>query len=120
MADFAIKRSKPKGASKTRIVSVIGEMTILHANEIKAALLEAFDEAQQLQVDVGKVTELDLAGLQLLCSAHRSSIATSKGFIVNGAGRELFKSAALAAGFPRHIGCAQDGNKTCIWVGGEN
>ncbi|KAF0215130.1 MAG: sulfate transporter/antisigma-factor antagonist [Geobacteraceae bacterium] len=118
MADFTIKRSKPKGASKTRVLSVSGEMTIQHANEIKSALLAAFAEAEHLSLDLGKVTEFDLAGMQLICSAHRAAYTTKKEFTVTGTGSEVFKAAALAAGLPRHIGCAEDVNKTCIWVGG--
>lgn len=118
MADFTIKRAKPKGAPDTRVLSVSGEMTIQYASEIKSALLAAFDEAEHLSLDLGKVTEFDLAAMQLICSAHRTTFTTKKEFTVTGTGSEMFKTAVQAAGLPRHKGCAEDVNNTCIWVGG--
>ena len=120
MADFTINRTKSEGAADTTVVSIAGEMNIQHATEIKAALLEAFAEAGHLQLDMDKVTEIDLAGLQLLCSAHRASILANKSFTAAGVGGEMIEAAAVAAGFPRHVGCVQDVNKTCIWAGGGN
>jgi anti-anti-sigma factor len=46
-----------------------GELTISHVAEIKDAMVKALDEDGDLVLVTEQVTEIDVAGLQLLCSA---------------------------------------------------
>ena len=120
MSDFSIEQMDKADAPGTKIVVVIGEMTIQNAGEIRNALLEAFSEGEGVRLEMGKVAEIDLAGLQLLCAAHKTSMADNKHFSINGIDNEAIKSVIRDAGFPRYTGCVQDINKTCVWTGGEN
>ncbi|NMG04379.1 STAS domain-containing protein [Azoarcus taiwanensis] len=43
-----------------------GELTIYSAAECKDALLAALEESDGLEIDLGSVTEIDTAGVQLL------------------------------------------------------
>jgi anti-anti-sigma regulatory factor len=119
MSDFSIKQMNQADAPGTRTVVVSGEMTIQNAGEIRIALLEAFSQGERVCLDMGKVTVADLAGLQLLCTAHRTSMTDKKHFTVTGIDNEALRSVIRDAGFPRSTGCAEDVNKTCIWTGGE-
>jgi anti-anti-sigma regulatory factor len=94
-----------------------GEMTILNAGEIRNALLVAFSEGEEVCLDLGKVTEVDLAGLQLLCAAHRTAMADKKQFSISGIDNEVIECVIQDAGFLRHTGCAEDVDKTCVWTG---
>jgi anti-anti-sigma regulatory factor len=120
MTGFSIKLVNQPEVPGTITVVVTGEMTIQNAAEIRNSLLQAFSDGESLILEMDKVTEVDLAGLQLLCSAHRSSIADRKRFSVSGIYNEAIKSVILDAGFPRHSGCVEDIEKTCVWTGGEN
>lgn len=53
------------GAGQAKM-SLIGEMTIFHINDIKESLVKQFSEANELQIDLSGVSEIDTAGLQLL------------------------------------------------------
>jgi anti-anti-sigma regulatory factor len=119
MSDFSIQQMNQVDAPGTKIVVVNGEMTIQNAGEIRNVLLGAFSDGEGLCLEMGKVTEIDLAGLQLLCAAHKTSMTDKKPFSVSGIDCEAIKTVIRDAGFLRHIGCAQDINKTCIWTGGE-
>lgn len=119
MSDFSIQQMNQAGALGTKIVVVNGEMTIQNAGEIRNVLLEAFSQGEGVCLEMGKVTEVDLAGLQLLCAAHRTSMADKKHFSVSGIDNDAIRPVIRDAGFSRHTGCAEDIDKTCVWTGGE-
>lgn len=119
MSDFSIQQMNQADALGTKIVVVNGEMTIQNAGEIRNVLLEAFSQGEGVCLEMGKVTEVDLAGLQLLCAAHRTSMADKKHFSVSGIDNDAIRPVIRDAGFSRHTGCAEDIDKTCVWTGGE-
>jgi len=51
-------------------LKISGALTILHVAALKAALLEAFAQADRVDVDLAAITEVDVAGLQLLCAGQ--------------------------------------------------
>jgi anti-anti-sigma factor len=120
MSGFSIQQSNRSDKPDAGILIVNGEMTIQNAGEIRSALLEAFAGVEVLSLDMTDVTEIDLAGLQLLCAAHRTSTTDKKSFSISGTDNETVKSMIRDAGFDRHTGCVHDIDKTCIWVEGEN
>jgi anti-anti-sigma regulatory factor len=119
MPGFSIEQMNHAESSGTKIVVVSGEMTIQNAGEIRMVLLDAFADGVELHMEMDKVTEVDLAGLQLLCAAHRTALTVKKHFSISGLDNEAIRSVILDAGFPRHTGCAEDINKTCVWTGGD-
>ena len=52
-------------------VSLAGELTIYSAAEIKAGLAEAMASANEIEVDLSGISEMDTAGLQLMLIAKR-------------------------------------------------
>jgi anti-anti-sigma factor len=119
MSDFSIEQMDKVDATGIKTVVINGEMTIQNAGEIRNALLEAFSQGEGVCLEMGKVSEVDLAGLQLLCAAHRTSMAGKKHFYISGIDNEAIECLIRDAGFLRHTGCAEDVDKTCVWTGGE-
>ena len=120
MDDFTVNLSFPADQANTRTVTITGPMTIPHGREIKAALAEAMDAGETVQLDLRAVTEIDLIGLQAICATHRSSIANHKGFSIIRDDNPAFEAVVQALGFARHTGCIQDSGHTCVWAkGGE-
>ncbi|SNB44783.1 STAS domain-containing protein [Geobacter sp. DSM 9736] len=117
MSDFTVTHSMSEDG-EVRVVTLSGEMTIMHAGELRETLLSALAGEGKFRVDVTAVTDIDLAGLQLLCAAHRAAVGARGTMTLNREGNEGFVDAARAAGFPRHVGCSRDTEKSCIWVGG--
>lgn len=60
----------PQGHS-ARVV-LAGELTIYTVAEIKAGLAEAMAQADEIEVDLSGITEVDTAGVQLLLIAKRN------------------------------------------------
>lgn len=71
----------PETATGERL-SLDGEMTIGRAVELKQALLGALGGRGPLDLDLGAVTDLDTAGVQLLLLARAVATARQKPFKV--------------------------------------
>lgn len=57
--------------TQQRTVSLHGELTIFSVQDIRNRLLEVLATLDEIQVDLGEVTEVDTAGLQLMLLAKR-------------------------------------------------
>jgi anti-anti-sigma regulatory factor len=99
MDEFSLTTTTPAGKPVTREVAVSGTMTIHHAAEIKEALLAAFAEADDVRMELTQVTEIDLVGLQLLHSAHQTSVIMGKRFASSGSCGKAVTAAMERAGF---------------------
>ncbi|OGU16605.1 MAG: hypothetical protein A2076_02720 [Geobacteraceae bacterium GWC2_53_11] len=100
------------------VVTVNGPATISNVNTLLTQLLAAFHRADHVIIDLHGVTDIDAAGLQLLCSSHRSSLSVSKELTIRGKEQPVIRDAAAASGQLRTSGCAIDSTHTCIWTGG--
>ena len=70
--------SKGHGKRKHGKVSIDGTMTIYEAAAQKEDLLNAFNSADELEIDLSGVTEMDSAGLQLLMLLKREAVREGK------------------------------------------
>lgn len=57
---------------QTARVLLSGELTIYSVADIKAGLTDVMNHADQIEVDLSGVTEVDTAGLQLMLIAKRN------------------------------------------------
>ena len=118
MDGLSIVRQETAEQGGALVLKVEGELTIPFAGEFRGALLDAFDAAGRVIVNLEGVSAVDVTGLQLLCSAHRSTYAREKWLGVEGLTNPVVAEAAALAGFRRHVGCEADVGKSCIWIGG--
>ncbi|MEO5658615.1 MAG: STAS domain-containing protein [Polaromonas sp.] len=63
----------PDSKASRAELRIEGEMTIYRAEELKRALIGPLLNAEQLEVDLSGVTEVDSVGLQLLMLAKRTA-----------------------------------------------
>lgn len=112
MAEPFLKMTNKKDHT---LVAVTGEMTVAQASELREGLLKAFEMGKGVEFSLAGVDQVDLTGLQLICSAHRTALLKGVPFTVIGADSGAVSSAAELAGMLRHTGCVQDVNQTCVW-----
>lgn len=72
------------GPAGRRRVVVQGSLTIYDATADKQTLLQALDDATELEVDLSSVAEMDTAGLQVLILVKRESLTAGKPLRVTG------------------------------------
>ncbi len=104
-----------KSADKITLV-MDGNLTIGQTGSTKAQLQDALKNAQHVELDITAASEVDLAFLQLLCSAHRTSVNMNKTLAFQGKIPDAFKKSVEDNGYARPTGCAFDCKKTCLWM----
>ncbi len=111
MIDCKVKNSKKKS-----ILNLEGELTIINASELKNILLDAIDKSKDIELNLDKVTNVDLSCLQLFCSAHRTSLKLDIHLSINSNHPDVFNNAVRDAAFPLNKGCKLDCNNSCLWI----
>ncbi|MBJ6723779.1 STAS domain-containing protein [Geomesophilobacter sediminis] len=114
MTEFATTQASRDAAAQERVVTFVGPLAIVNGAAAKEALVEALDAAAEVTVDLAGVTELDLIGLQVLCSLHRSARDAGKRALIAGGDNGAVRQAVEAAGFHRN-GCGRGGELGCLW-----
>jgi len=99
------------------ILKLEGEVTIEQAELLREALLTGLRELNHLMLNCDAVTKIDFFVIQVICSAHRTSIAWEKLFTWHGTPPAEIRKAFQAAGFARLHGCDLcPDNVRCMWV----
>lgn len=93
-----------------------GSLTVSHSAQLKSVLMQGLEQSETVVISFENVDDIDLATIQLLCSAHRMSVKLNKRLLFGGSVPDQFVQAVDRSGFRRHIGCALDSQKNCIWV----
>jgi ABC-type transporter Mla MlaB component len=107
-----IKRER-NGNKET--ITVSGDLTVSHAREMRALLLEAIQSAGEIAVILDHITEVDVTFPQLLCSAHRTAAAMQKRLSVNGVSEMPLSGLLQNQGFYRQVGCSEASGIECLW-----
>lgn len=99
------------------VLKLKGRCTVEHATELKTVLIDALYTQEHLVVTLDGVSDLDLSCLQVLCSAHGTSLKRNKRFILDGILPEAFKRIVEDAGYSRAVNCLDDPVTDCLWKG---
>ena len=112
---FKVEESDDK-----KILSINGELTIQNAAELQKVLIECLEETAHLTLNLENVTEMDMSCLQLLCSAHKTTVKADKHFSIDGRASSFFQEAVNVSGYQQFTGCELDKNSSCLWVDGND
>ncbi|GBC60706.1 anti-sigma factor antagonist [Desulfonema ishimotonii] len=85
------------------LVRIDGGMTVADAAAIRDKLVACFDSCESLIADLRDVADCDAAGVQLICSAHKTADATGKRFAVVNASEAVIKAVARAGLHPEKL-----------------
>ena len=110
MLNFNIKQN-----GNSAVLTLSGELTVDHADELKIALLNMIGLSDQVIVNLENIDKADITCLQLLCSAHKTCSLLKKNMHLVDKQPEVFKQTFEGTGLPRHIGCSLDTQKSCLW-----
>ena len=103
------------------ILRLEGEATVDTAAELQTALREGMQQHQQVMINCEKLRSIDFFTIQLLCSAHRTSVAWEKLFTFHGEPTPVVNEAVRLTGFARDRGCALcPEHLSCMWIEGGN
>jgi anti-anti-sigma regulatory factor len=109
--------TKESTGSDSIVLLIRGELTIAGVTELREAILQGFDEAERLEIDVEEVSEIDFFALQMICSAHRTSVLRKKLLTWSGAKPTTVAQVIKKSGFSRHCGCNLcPSTIDCMWL----
>lgn len=103
----------------TRILKPSGELTVSCAAGFRDELLNALSSASAVEVDLSGVSEMDLSALQLLCSAHRTSVSMNRRLRLSETRPPAFEKIVRDAGYTRSAPCTKSCGHGCLWTEGD-
>jgi len=110
MVDVSLTKS-----GKKWVLSLSGALTIDGAEELKAAFVNAVSRYKSIEIAFAQVSALDITCLQLLCSAHRTSVREGKELTIRRPLPVVLERYYAEAGFLRINGCNAGKTGGCFW-----
>ncbi len=96
------------------VLAVSGGLTLDNIVELRKILLEALNQAENTVINFENTDSVDLAFLQLLCSAHRMALASGKSLSLKNYPKPLAES-IREAGLSSFV-CRNDTWRIeCLW-----
>ncbi len=111
---------EPNGERTGEVLTIEGAMTVQRAAELHALFAGALARSDRVVIGLAEVTDVDLCGLQLLCSAQRTAAQARKRVAIAGPVPEAFGRAAEEAGLCVRSYCGADDPGRCPWKRGTN
>jgi anti-anti-sigma regulatory factor len=99
-------------------ISIQGRLCIDTAQELLVLLKEHLNNASRVIIDPAGVTETDLSGVQLICSACRTALTQHKRFNFKNDLPDCMKKTVESIGLQRSVTCKHNADMACIWSGG--
>lgn len=104
--------------NNTLEITVSGRLAIDTAANLLTLFKEQLASAKRVTLHMDEVTEIDLVGIQLICSACRSASQADKRLNFSGALPGAMKSAISEIGLQRYTTCKHNTDMPCIWYQG--
>ncbi len=92
-----------------------GKLSIEEASEIKEKIIEAFSKNQVVNLDLTNISDIDLSGIQLICSSNLYFEKNNKKLILK-AKNQLIKQALNESGYINDV-CQETPCNKCLWKG---
>lgn len=102
------------------MISIGGRLAIDTAAELKDTLHGQLVESSGILLDTEALEEIDLTGMQLICSACWSANNSDKTFKLNSPHPACITKAVQTLGLQNHTACTHNADLSCTWCGGTN
>ncbi len=110
-SEISVERST--GAT---VVRLRGEVKLPNLRELREVLMEQLPSGRTVEMDLGCATAIDVCGLQLMCSAHRTFRKRSARFALQQK-PDWLRTTASAAGYdPKTSVCPFRNGGDCLWM----
>lgn len=109
-------RFVPNGTEGELIMD--GTLTIENAAEIRTAVYDALVSTERLILTIGEGAGVDIALLQILCSAHRSALESDKGLTIRASDKSNFACVRADAGLTGYNCGIRVRDCGCLWIRG--
>lgn len=101
-------------------IGAAGRLTIENVAELLGLLQEQLGQHDNTRLDLSALDEIDLTGVQLICSACRTSLEAGQRFNLTGDMPTVVQTAINTLGLQQQATCKHNADLPCIWCGGLN
>ena len=119
MSDLTISHTL-SGDGTLLEVALAGRLAIDTTPELLALLREQLPTASKTRLNVAALTDIDLSGMQLICSACRTAQEKGHSFNFSASLAPCVQEAISVVGLQRHTTCKHTIDQPCLWCGGLN
>ena len=102
------------------IITSGDRLTIENAAEFSRIVREALEASTNVAIEFEPAVEIDITGVQILCSACKSAAQSGKTFSFHGSRPQALADIISISGTERNAICKHNNDSTCIWFGGAN
>ncbi|MDD2365275.1 MAG: hypothetical protein PHN84_03855 [Desulfuromonadaceae bacterium] len=95
-------------------------LTIENASDFSRIVSESLHSSSSVLIEFDSSVEIDITGVQILCSACKSAANSGKIFSYQGVRPKALDDVIANSGAERHAFCKHNNDSTCIWFGGSN
>lgn len=118
MSDLSLAHATNDSGQLT--VTVGGRLAIDTVAALHALLTEHLPQAGSVRLDAASLAEIDLCGMQLICSACHTALLAEKPFSFSGEPPACIQQAISSLGLQDYKVCKYSTELTCLWCGGTN
>jgi len=97
-------------------LSIEGSITLDSVTAVKDAFMKALSQSDELVVDINAATEVDVAGLQLLCACYRFAMHRNKTISLKGEEPSPVMQAMDRIGLSQCESCNVGFPVGCMWT----
>jgi anti-anti-sigma regulatory factor len=100
------------------IITSGDRLTIENAADFARLAREAMEASNVVAIEFEPAVEIDITGIQIICSACKSAAQSGKTFSYSGPQPQALADIITSSGAERHAICKHNNDSTCIWFGG--
>lgn len=118
MSDLTLSHTLNEAGQLT--ISIGGRLAIDTTAALRNFILEQLPAAQSVCLDTSALEEIDLTGMQLICSACFTALSENRAFTFSAVRASCMAQAVDTLGFKDYKVCKHNSEISCIWCGGIN
>ena len=100
------------------IITSGDRLTIENAAVFLRIVREALETSNNVAIEFEPSVEIDITGVQILCSACKSAAVSGKTFSFHPPRPQALEDIVTSCGAERHAVCKHNNDSACIWFGG--
>jgi anti-anti-sigma regulatory factor len=102
------------------LITTGDRLTIENAADFSKVIRDAFEASKSVSLEFEPSVEIDITGVQILCSACKSAAVSGITFLCQGHMPQALADIIASSGAERHAACKHNNDSTCTWFGGIN
>ena len=100
------------------IITSGDRLTIENAADFARIIREALEASHNVSLEFEPTVEIDITGVQILCSACKSAATGGTSILYKGPRPQGLAEMIAASGAGRNAVCKHNNDSSCIWFGG--